>query len=319
MSDSTLPSMGPIVIAGPTASGKSEISLALAQQLGGPARVEIISADAMQLYRGMDIGTAKLPVAQRRGITHHQIDVLAVTEEASVAAYQRYARRDVQAIVESHKIPLVVGGSGLYISALVDELEFPGHDPAVRAELEDVWRQHGLAPLVAELEQVDPQAFAVIDLANPRRVIRAVEVNRITGHSVVPEFPRHTSHYPHAKFFKLERADLETAIVERAEKMFADGLLAETQALQAHGLVANSTAGKAIGYAQAAAVLAGEISVETAIEQTALATRRLARRQRTWLRPDPRYVAIAVAENSQAAVDAAVAQIVAQLPPHWLG
>lgn len=314
MSTSARSQLGPIVIAGPTASGKSEISLALAQRLGGPERVEIISADAMQLYRGMDIGTAKVPVAQRNGIVHHQLDVLAVTEEASVAAYQWHARQDVAAIFANHKIPLVVGGSGLYISALLDELEFPGHDPQIRAELEEIWQQDGLAPLVAELEQIDPKSFAVIDLANPRRVIRALEVNRITGHSFTPAFPRHTSHYSNAQFFKLERADLEPAIVQRAEKMFATGLLEETQALRDQGLVANSTAGKAIGYAQAAAVLDREISVESAIAQTVIATRRLARKQRTWLRPDPRYVAITVAENSSAAIADAVAQIMAHLP-----
>ena len=163
-----------ISIAGPTATGKTALSLQVAEKLGGPARVEIVSADAMQLYRGMDIGTAKLPESERRGITHHQIDVLDISLEASAAAYQRQARADLESIVARGKIALVVVGSGLYLAALLDELYFPGHDPAIRADLEAVAATQGLEPLIRELAEKDPQSHATIDLANPRRVIRAL-------------------------------------------------------------------------------------------------------------------------------------------------
>ncbi|MDP9806991.1 tRNA dimethylallyltransferase [Trueperella bonasi] len=283
--------MIPIVaIVGQTASGKTALSLELADRLGGPNAVEIISADAMQLYRGMDIGTAKLPPDQRRGITHHQLDVLDVTQRASVAAYQRHARADLEAIRERGKIPVVVGGSGLYVSGLLDELNFPGTDPAIRAELEQVHGDRGLEPLIAELREKDPVSAQTINLANPRRVIRALEVVRLTGHSYTPVFPRHTSHYERLHMFgvRREKEALEQAIVKRARQMFDAGLIEETRALISDGLRTGETARKATGYAEAIAVIDGELDVQGAIDSVAQATRRLAKKQRTWFRRDPR-------------------------------
>ena len=174
-------SVGPVIaIVGPTASGKTALSLELAALMGGADAVEIVSADAMQLYRGMDIGTAKVPPADRRGIRHRQIDVLDVTQEASVAAYQRHARADLQAIAAAGRTPLVVGGSGLYVSGLLDRLDFPGRDPAVREQLEDLYAREGAAPLLAELAEKDPRAHRAIHHGNVRRGIRALEVVRLT-------------------------------------------------------------------------------------------------------------------------------------------
>ena len=279
-----------IAIVGPTASGKTALSLEVAELLGGPEAVEIISADAMQLYRGMDIGTAKLPLSDRRGIVHHQLDVLDIAEEASVAAYQRHARTDLADIMARGKVPLVVGGSGLYISGLLDELDFPGQSEEIRAELEAVAADCGLAPLVAELAEKDPEAHAVIDLANPRRVIRALEVIRFTGHPYTPRFPRHTSHFDGVISFAVtrEKVLLNTSIYGRAEGMFASGLLEETRGLVRQGLRDAPTASRATGYAEAISVLDGLMSVEEAIEATAFATRRLAKKQGTWFRADPR-------------------------------
>ncbi|VEI12624.1 tRNA (adenosine(37)-N6)-dimethylallyltransferase MiaA [Trueperella bialowiezensis] len=287
-----------IAIVGPTATGKTALSLEVAELLGGPDQVEIISADAMQLYRGMDIGTAKVPVGQRRGIAHHQIDVLDVTENASVAAYQKAARADLEGIRERGKIPLVVGGSGLYVSGLLDELDFPGTDPAIREELEEIHARDGLEPLVQELVDKDPTSAARIDLRNPRRVIRALEVVRLTGRSFTPVFPRHTSHYDGVRMFGLRREDalLDQSINERAEHMFAGGLIEETRGLLARGLREGQTARRATGYAQAIAVIDGEMSQAEAIESVGLATRQLARRQRKWFRRDKRITWLDVAD-----------------------
>lgn len=279
-----------VSIVGPTASGKTALSLELAALLGGPDSVEIISADAMQLYRGMDIGTAKLPVEQRLGIPHHQVDVLDVTDEASVAAYQRSARLDVADIQSRAKIPIVVGGSGLYVSGLLDELDFPGHDSRIRAELEATVTMQGLAPLVAELAQKDPRAYATMDVANPRRVVRALEVIRLTGQPYTPRFPRHTSHFESVLMFAVtrEKTVLHDSIERRAQDMMKSGLLEETRGLIDVGLRHAPTASRATGYAQALDVIDGNLTPQEAIESIALATRRLAKKQGTWFRADPR-------------------------------
>lgn len=288
-----------ISIAGPTASGKTALSLKVAELLGGSSRVEIVSADAMQLYRGMDIGTAKLPVEQRCKIVHHQIDVLDIHDEASVAAYQREARKDVADIQARGKVPLVVGGSGLYLSALLDELDFPGHDPQIRNELEEIAVREGLAPLVAELAIKDPESHATIDLANPRRVIRALEVIRLTGGLYTPRFPRHTSYYTDHVAFAVNRENelLHPSIVERAVNMMEQGLLEETQALLERGLRETPTASRATGYAEAIAVLDGRMTRDEAVASIAQATRRLAKKQRTWLRADPRVTWLDLSEG----------------------
>lgn len=279
-----------VALVGPTASGKTALSIALAQMLGGADCVEIVSADAMQLYRGMDIGTAKATASERQGIKHHQIDVLDVRDEASVAVYQRKARKDIEDIMARGKVPILVGGSGLYVSAALDELNFPGTCVHIRAELEAIAAAEGLEPLIAELCKRDPRSAAVIDLANPRRVIRALEVVRLTGESFTPIFPRHTSHYSKILHIgiKAERPFLDPRIEQRARGMFENGLLEETQELLNRGLKEGSTARKATGYSQAIDVLEGNIDIEQAIESTALATRHLAKKQRTWFKADKR-------------------------------
>ncbi|MEW6861385.1 tRNA (adenosine(37)-N6)-dimethylallyltransferase MiaA [Trueperella pyogenes] len=282
--------MSIIAVLGSTAAGKSALSLELAELLGGPERVEIVSADAMQLYRGMDIGTAKLSPEERRGITHHQLDVLDVTDVASVAAYQRHARADLNDIRGRGKIAMVVGGSGLYVSGLLDELNFPGTDATIRRELESIHEAEGLGPLIAELRERDPVTANTINLRNPRRVIRALEVVRLTGTSYTPVFPRHTSHYDDVVMIGVRRARevLNQAIGRRAACMFADGLVEETRSLLEAGLREGETARKATGYAEAIAVIDGKMSEAEAIDSVALATRRLAKKQRTWFGRDPR-------------------------------
>ncbi|QJC21593.1 tRNA (adenosine(37)-N6)-dimethylallyltransferase MiaA [Arcanobacterium buesumense] len=298
-----------IAVVGATASGKTALSIELAQAIGGAERVEIISADAMQLYRGMDIGTAKATPAQQCGITHHQLDVLDISQAASVAAYQKYARQDIRQIRERGRIPMIVGGSGLYVSALLDELEFPGTDPNIREQLQNQWDQDQGAELIAELREKDPVSAATINLANPRRVIRALEVVRLTGKSYTPVFPRHTSHYSNIIHLgvRREKTELDRAIMQRAQAMFADGLLDETRRLLENGLRESPTARKATGYAQAIDVIDEKLSVAQAIENVAFATRRLAKKQRTWFRPDPRITWIDVADGN---LDQAVASAV---------
>lgn len=218
----------PVVgIVGETASGKTAFSIALAKALGGPDHAEIISADAMQLYRGMDIGTAKATSDERGGIFHRQIDVLDVADEASVAAYQRESRADIRDITSKGKVALVVGGSGLYISAALDELDFPGTDPSLRRALEQRVANEGLGSLIDELTQKDPVSARTIDIHNPRRVIRALEVVCLTGRSYTPVFPPHTSHFTPTLMLgvRRERDVLNEAISQRAAAMFEHGLL----------------------------------------------------------------------------------------------
>lgn len=279
-----------LVIVGPTASGKTSLSIDLAHHLGGPEAVEIIGADAMQLYRGMDIGTAKASIEERRGIIHHQIDVLDIAQEASVSAYQDHGRADMAAIVAAGKTPLVVGGSGLYVSALLDEIEFPGTDPAVRAFYEHMHAEKGDVGMHRLLAEVDPESANVIDPRNRRRVIRALEVNKVTGSSFQPRFPRHTSHYDDVVMIGLERDKDEIAdlIERRTTTMFDSGLIEETQALRDRGLDDAPTARRATGYAEALNVLDGTMTREEAQASVSMATRRLVKKQYTWFRRDPR-------------------------------
>ncbi len=274
-----------VAVVGPTATGKSDLGLALAEALGG----EVVNADAMQLYRGMDIGTAKLPLEARRGVPHHQIDVLDVTSEASVAAYQRAARADLAAIAGRGARGLLVGGSGLYVRAALDDLSFPGTDPALRAELTARAEQEGARALHAELARVDPAAAAVIDPANTRRVVRALEVVTLTGAPFAARLPEEAGLLPSVQVgLRLDRTALDERIARRARAMFDAGLVAETEALLAvHGAFGR-TAARAVGYAQSLAVLAGDLTAEEALEATALATRQLARRQEKWFRRDAR-------------------------------
>lgn len=278
-----------VAIVGATGTGKTAASLDLADRigrLGGTA--EIVNADAMQLYRGMDIGTAKAPVSERRGVPHHLIDVLDVTDEASVAAYQRDARVAVEAIAARGAVPIVVGGSGLYVAALLTDFRFPGTDPDVRAHYEERLATEGLGTLAAELLRRDPEAAAQLDLQNPRRVVRALEVADITGEALTPGLAaRATPWRPYAQVgLAVERSALVDRLDRRVEAMWAEGLLDEVRGLLPLGLERGPTASRAIGYAQAIDELAGRVTRDEAIAATASLTRRYARRQVSWFRRD---------------------------------
>ncbi|MGK2348746.1 tRNA (adenosine(37)-N6)-dimethylallyltransferase MiaA [Actinomyces sp. W5033] len=289
-----------VAVVGPTATGKSDLALDLVAALGeGPssaAPAEVLNADASQLYRGMDIGTAKLSLAERRGTPHHQLDVLSVRDEASVAAYQAAARSDLEAVAARGARALIVGGSGLYVRALTDALEFPGTDPAVRAALEARAQQEGTRRLWEELRESDPASAARIDPANTRRVVRALEVQAVTARPFSASLPRYEDVVPTVHLALRPGSEaLNARIEQRARRMFAEGLVEETEALTAQGLREGTTAPRAIGYAQALAVLDGTMSVPEAAEATAAATRRLASRQVKWFRRDPRVTWIDVA------------------------
>ncbi|WP_420111670.1 tRNA (adenosine(37)-N6)-dimethylallyltransferase MiaA [Pseudactinotalea sp.] len=275
-----------IAVVGATASGKSDLGLALAEELGG----EIVNADAMQLYRGMDIGTAKTPVDERRGIPHHQIDVLDVTQDAAVATYQPAARADIAAIRERGTVPIVVGGSGLYVRALLDEMSFPETDPELRTELEARLEVEGPGLLHDELAGLDPEAASRIDRRNGRRVVRALEVVRLTGKPFAASQPERPVAAIPATLLAIDvpRPELTERIAARARAMFEGGLIEETEGLLAAGLDRAGTASRAVGYTQARSVIAGEMTVAEAIEATTIATRQLARRQLTWFRRDDR-------------------------------
>jgi len=274
-----------LAVVGATASGKTALSLDVAQALGG----EIVGADASQLYRGMDIGTAKLPPEQRRGIAHHQIDVLDIHDEASVAAYQRHARADLAAIAARGHRPILVGGSGLYVRAALDDLDIPPTDPVVRAEWEARLAQEGVAALYDELARRDPVAAAAIEPRNGRRIVRALEAMTLTGRPFSASMPTRRYLQPTLTIgVQLARPLLDERILRRVHDMYAEGLLEEVQRLLDLGLADTRTASRAVGYAQAIAHLAGELNLAEAIEATATATRRLARRQESWFRADPR-------------------------------
>ncbi len=277
----------PLVVAvvGPTATGKSDLGLALARALDG----EVVNADAMQLYRGMDIGTAKLTPAERRGVPHHQLDVLEVTEDASVARYQLEARADLAAIAARGRRPVVVGGSGLYVRALLDRLEFPGTDAAVRARLEERAEQHGTRHLHDELARLDPAAAIAIGPANTRRIVRALEVIEITGRPYTANLPEQVYEVPAVQIgLDCDRAVLDARVEARVDRMWDEGLVEETLALAlaAHGM--SRTAARAVGYAEVLAMVRGELDEAAARDQVVASTRRLARKQMTWFGRDPR-------------------------------
>lgn len=276
------------VIVGATGTGKSETSLALAEELAQRGRrAEIINADAMQLYRGMDIGTAKLPEGERRGIPHHLFDVLDVTEEAAVAVYQPEARTAIADVQARGAEAILVGGSGLYVSSVIYDFQFPPRDPARRAALEAEAAAKGIGVLVARLRARDPDTAARIDPANERRVIRALEVieSGSAGHgAALPDRP--VLWHPCTRILgrRMPREDLVARLDARVERMWEDGLLGEVEKLRAAGIERGMTARRAIGYAQALAQLAGELSEKEAIAQTQALTRRYARRQVSWFR-----------------------------------
>jgi tRNA dimethylallyltransferase len=274
-----------IAVVGPTASGKSDLALDLAERLGG----EIVNADAMQLYRGMDIGTAKVPFEARRGIAHHQLDVLDVRQEASVAAYQREARLDLAAIRTCGHRPILVGGSGLYVRAALDRLEIPPTDPAVRAQLREELAREGVEAMYARLKDADPVAAHAIQPRNERRVVRALEVIQLTGRPFSATLPTREYDQPATTIgLRIPRPELDARIAGRVHQMWDAGLLEEVRRLDAAGLREGPTAAKALGYSQALAHLDGVLTAGQAIEDTIVATRRFARRQESWFRPDPR-------------------------------
>ena len=276
-----------VAVVGPTASGKSDLGVALALELGG----EIVNADSMQLYRGMDVGTAKLTVAERRGVPHHLLDVWDVTETASVADYQLRGRTAVDALRAAGGTPVLVGGSGLYVRAVLDDLEFPGTDPEVRARLEAEREDVGSGALHARLAALDPDAAAAILPSNGRRVVRALEVVEITGGPFAATLPEHRDVYPSVQVgLDVPRPELDRRIDVRVERMWAGGLVDEVRGLLETGLREGRTASRALGYAQVIRFLDGEWSEEQALEDTQRATRRFARRQDTWFRRDDRVV-----------------------------
>lgn len=276
-----------IVICGPTATGKSDLALEVAEAFDG----EIINADSMQLYRGMDIGTAKLTVQERRGIPHHLLDILDVSQDASVANYQEQARAAIDDISIRGKTPILVGGTGLYIKAVLDEMNFPETDPAIRERLEQEAEEIGAAGMYLKLQTIDPEAASAIEPANTRRIIRALEVVEVTGKPYSANLPSDTSsRYPDAIHIGLamERATLAPRIESRVHKMFQSGLVNEVEHLITQGLLSGVTAQRAIGYAQVLSLLAGQIKEEQAIEETIVATRQYVRRQETWFKRDQR-------------------------------
>lgn len=267
---------------GPTATGKSELGLALAEVLGG----EVVNADAMQLYRGMDVGTAKLTVAERRGVVHHQLDVLDVGEDASVAAYQRDARADLEAIEARGRTGVVVGGSGLYVRALLDRMELAPTDAGVRARLEARAAERGPGLLHDELARLDPVAAEAIGRTNTRRIVRALEVIELTGRPLRAALPEQEYVVPTVQVgLDCARAVLDARIEARVDRMWSAGLVAEVRGLADR---MGRTAERAVGYAQVLAMLRGEMDEASAREATIVATRRLARRQMTWFGRDPR-------------------------------
>ena len=286
-----------IVICGATATGKSDLAVTLAQEIDA----EIINADSMQLYKGMDIGTAKITVEERKGIAHHLMDMLDVTQDANVAWYQENARAAIAEIQSRGKNVIVVGGTGLYIKAILDELNFPDTDPVVRAELELEYATKGIAPLFERLEKLDPAAALAIDKANSRRVIRALEVIKITGKPFTANLPREeSSRYPHARQFGLvmDRDALSERISIRVERMWEQGLVAEVERLMAAGITQGITAQRALGYAQVIAQIEGKVTEEEAKEETKRATRQYARRQETWFSRDERITWISPTQNA---------------------
>ncbi|MBF4551984.1 tRNA (adenosine(37)-N6)-dimethylallyltransferase MiaA [Pseudoclavibacter sp. VKM Ac-2888] len=276
-----------IAIGGATGTGKSQLSLDIAARLRASGRgAQVINADAMQLYRGMDVGTAKLAPGDREGVPHHLLDVLDVTEDASVAWYQEQARGLVEEIEAEGDVPILVGGSGLYIAAVCFDLRFPGTDPAVRAELEAELQLEGPGPLFARLRALDPQAAATIDARNGRRLVRALEVIEVTGEPFSAQLPDQEARWRDVTFAVVEehREVLTPRLDARVERMWESGLLEETQALAEAGLEQGGTAKRAIGYQQALAELRGEMSRAEAIAEAQLLTRKYARRQVSWFR-----------------------------------
>jgi tRNA dimethylallyltransferase len=276
-----------IIICGATATGKSDLAVALAQEIGA----EIVNADSMQVYQGMDIGTAKLSHAERGGITHHLLDVLTVKQDSTVAWYQELARKTIDEIHSRGRDAIIVGGTGLYIKAIVDDLNFPDTDPVIRSRLELEAIEQGPAALFQRLEKLDPAAALAIDRANTRRIVRALEVIEITGQPFTANLPREeSSRYPAAFHFGLsqDRESLDIRVSNRVDSMWESGLVTEVETLVDQGLREGVTAQKALGYAQVLQMRDGILTSEQAQEETKRVTRQYIRRQDTWFSRDSR-------------------------------
>ena len=282
--------MRPIAIIGPTGTGKSALALAVAERLGPKFGAEIVNADAMQLYRGMDIGTAKLPLAERRGVPHHELDVLDITETATVARYQEAAAADIEAIAARGAVPIVVGGSMMYIQSLLDEWAFPATDPAVRAKWEQRLAEVGVGALHKELAKVDADAASSILPTDGRRIVRALEVVELTGRPFAASAPQIGSPRWDTAIIGLDwdTTVLDERLAQRTDTMFAEGLVDEVRRLLGRGLRDGVTASRALGYAQVIDDLDGGGDGTAAHEPTFVGTRRYVRRQRSWFRRDHR-------------------------------
>ena len=272
-----------IALVGPTAVGKTALSLDLAVELSA----EIINADAMQIYKGMDIGTAKLPLSQRRGVIHHQIDVLDPTAEANVSQYQKQTREIIRELLNRKVQPILVGGSGLYVNSVLEDLEFPGTSLELRAKYEELLEEKGVEHLFKMLEEIDPLAAENILPNNARKIVRALEVNELTGKRFNAKLPEPSPIFPDVRIaLDMPRDLLDKRITERVHQMFADGFMDEVQKIE-ESLTKGKTALRALGYSQVLSYLAGEIQKEEAITLTINATKKFARRQLSWFRRDP--------------------------------
>lgn len=272
-----------LAIVGPTAVGKSDLAI----KIGRSKKIEIINADAMQLYKGMNIGTAKLDEKNRENIPHHLIDVLSPSEEASVSVYQSKARALIQEVIQRQNTPVLVGGSGLYVNAVLEDLEFPGTNLEIRAKYEELLEKNGVKFLYSELKKIDPAAAENILENNARRIVRALEVNELTGKNFNAKLPEPSPVFKDIRIgLNLDRELLDLRIETRVHEMFNQGLVKEVE-LIFEELIKGKTAQKALGYSQVIQYLQGEITLEQAIEQTIIHTRKYARRQISWFKRDP--------------------------------
>ncbi|MFI7010742.1 tRNA (adenosine(37)-N6)-dimethylallyltransferase MiaA [Streptomyces sp. NPDC050145] len=295
---SAAPAPRVIAVVGPTAAGKSDLGVFLAKELGG----EVVNADSMQLYRGMDIGTAKLTPEEREGVPHHLLDIWDVTVTASVAEYQKLARAEIDRLLAEGRWPVLVGGSGLYVRGAIDKMEFPGTDPEVRARLEEELALRGPGALHARLAAADPEAGAAILPSNGRRIVRALEVIEITGKPFTANLPGHDSVYDTVQIgVDVARPELDERIATRVDRMWEAGLVDEVRTLADQGLREGVTASRALGYQQVLTALSGECTEDEARAETVRATKRFARRQDSWFRRDPRvhWLSGAVADRGE--------------------
>src|SRR5436305_2532046 len=295
-----------IAVVGATATGKSSLAIQLARALGG----EIVNADSMQLYQGMDIGTAKEPESAWRGVPHHLLGIWPVTQAANVADYQKLARAAIDEITARGRVPVLAGGSGLYVRAALDDLDFPGTDEAIRASLEQELARVGAAALHTRLARLDPAAAAAILPGNGRRIVRALEVIEISGRPFTATMPAFAENRPAVQIgLTLPRPELDQRIAARVDRMWQAGLAAEVRSLAAQGLRDGRTASRALGYQQLLRYLDGEWTLDEARLETIKATRRFARRQESWFRRDPRVRWLDASQAAPALLGDALRQI----------